>query len=152
MGSIKVILQEKVDGLGEKLTIREVKKGYAFNFLIPEGLAKLVTPKAVIEVENEKKRLEELEKAMMKDAESIVENLIGKKVELVDIASDKGGLYGSIKEIDIVNKLSSEYNVKILEKSVKMSKHLKELGEEKVTIEISKDYKAEIVVVVKNSN
>jgi len=152
MGSIKVILQEKVNGLGEKLTIREVKKGYAFNFLIPEGLAKLVTPKALVEVENEKKRLEELEEAMMKDAESIVEKINGKEVEFVEKASDKGVLYGSIKELDIVNKLSSEYNVKILEKSVKMSKHLKDVGEEKVTIEISKNYKAEIIVVVKNSN
>jgi len=151
MGSIKVILQEKVKGVGEKLSLCDVKKGYALNFLIPEGLAQVATPRSIIEAENEKKRLLELEEVMLKDAESIVEKINGKRIEFVEKASEKGVLYGSITEANIVERLSSGFSVEVMEKAIIMKKHLKHVGEEKITVEISKKYKAEIIVVVKNS-
>ena len=41
---MKVILLNKVKGLGEKYDTKEVADGYARNFLLPQNLAEISTP------------------------------------------------------------------------------------------------------------
>ena len=48
---MKVILTSDVNGLGKAGEIKDVKTGYALNFLLPEGLVELATPAALKRVE-----------------------------------------------------------------------------------------------------
>ena len=44
---MKVILLQDVEGLGKKYEIKEVKPGYARNFLLPEKKARAATRQAL---------------------------------------------------------------------------------------------------------
>ena len=44
---MKIILKKDVQGLGYKDDILEVKDGYGRNYLLPQRLAVLATPKAI---------------------------------------------------------------------------------------------------------
>ena len=43
-GGVQLLLIQTVDYLGKRGEIVEVKKGYAVNYLIPQGLATLASP------------------------------------------------------------------------------------------------------------
>ena len=44
---MKIILLKNIDKLGQAGDIKEVADGYARNFLLPQGLARLATPQAI---------------------------------------------------------------------------------------------------------
>lgn len=52
---MKVILIKKVDDLGDKNEVKEVKNGFAKNFLIPKRLAKPATEKNLECLETQKR-------------------------------------------------------------------------------------------------
>ncbi len=54
----KIILIKNVNGFGKVGEIKEAKDGYVRNFLLPQGLAKVATDKAISETEAIKVRKE----------------------------------------------------------------------------------------------
>lgn len=93
---MKIILIENIKGLGQIGDIREVKNGYARNFLVPRNLAMLAT------VENLKRVGELKEKkvlAVQKEIEKmkqIAENFKDLKLTIETRADEKGNLYAGI--------------------------------------------------------
>ena len=68
---MRVVLLQDIENLGKKYEVKEVKDGYARNFLIPQGLAKPATKEAIIWLETQKeieakKAEEELKKIQEK--------------------------------------------------------------------------------------
>lgn len=51
---MKIILKKQVNKLGKKGEVKDVKLGYASNYLIPEGLAIVATPDELRKIENKK--------------------------------------------------------------------------------------------------
>ena len=49
---MKVVLLEDVEKVGKKYEVKEVKDGFARNFLIPKNLAKLATKEVLEWVKN----------------------------------------------------------------------------------------------------
>src|SRR3989344_1250946 len=75
---MKVILVKDVENLGKKYDVKEVKNGYARNFLLPQKLAKAATKKALKWLEDQKEVINkeaefELKKSQIKLAEPIKE-------------------------------------------------------------------------------
>ena len=54
---MKVIFLQDVPRVGKKYDLKEVPDGYAMNFLLPRRLAVIATPKAIIELEVNKKKI-----------------------------------------------------------------------------------------------
>lgn len=99
---MKVIFLKDVGGVGQKGTVKEVSDGYAFNHLIPNGLAKQATPEALNDF-NRQKAINE--KASAEKNSAIVSNLKaidGKEFTLKARANENGHLFKGIGKGDVI--------------------------------------------------
>ncbi len=148
MGYVKVVLNEKIDNLGIALDVVSVKRGYAMNFLLPEGLANFATPTELKRVELKKAEEEKIKEKMIKDVEEIVKKIDKSTITFIEKLSEKGHLYGSITEKDIVSKLNSEFGVVVHVDAVHLDKHIKEAGKTEVSISLTADKIVNVTVKV----
>lgn len=137
---MKVILQESVENLGEKGEVKEVKRGYFRNFLFPRNLAKIATEEEILKIEKEMKNKQELEAKEIEELQQKAENLKSQVIEIETRLIAGRKLFGSVKAKDIAQKLG------LKTKQIKMSKPIKEVGEHKVTIDLGKGIKTEVIV------
>jgi len=105
---VKIILLKDLGKLGNQGEVKEVKDGYARNFLIPEGLA-LVASAANF------KKLEEIKRTRNKLAEKTKEKFGQLKGEIDKIsltiaveAKENEELYGAISEAQVLKLLKDE--------------------------------------------
>jgi large subunit ribosomal protein L9 len=144
---MKIILLKDVEKLGKKYEIKEVKAGYARNFLIPQGLAKQATKEALkwleIQKEIEAKKVEE----ELKNVQELASKIDGYELVIPAKVSKGGQLYENINSQKIVEKLQAE-NFAIDKKQIELDKPIKELGEFPVKIKFKHNLEAEIKVIV----
>lgn len=124
---MQVILLKDSKKLGKEGDTVEVKDGYARNFLIPQGLALIVT-------EGNFKRLEEMKSVKAKAEEKKKESFLKLKEEIEKIsltitAETKGEeeLYGAINETQILKLLRSE-GVELSKDALVMEEPINKLG------------------------
>jgi len=139
---MKIILLDRVEHVGEKGEVKEVKKGYFRNFLFPRGLAKIATTDEIERIENLAKEKEKRKKEEVKELQKKASEFAGKKFEIGArfIAGRK--LYGSIKDKDIAEKLGID------RKNVVLDEPIKKAGEHKVKIDLGKGVKTEIIISI----
>ena len=103
---MKLILKETVKGLGEPGDIVEVKAGYARNYLIPQGLSYLANTANLRKLEEEKTRLDEETKRDYLEAKRRAVQLEGVSISFQVLAAEDGKLFGSVTNLDIVERLN----------------------------------------------
>ena len=143
---MKVILLQNVNKVGKKDEIVEVAGGYADNVLFPSKKAIPATAKN-IEALNRKisstKALKELEHGLLESAiRSLPEETLTIKVK----ANEKGHLFSSIGEDEIVEALSKK-RINLSTKNIVLAKPIKELGEYKIQI-VEGSYKKELTLSI----
>ena len=104
---MQVILLDRIAKLGKLGEVVRVRDGYARNFLIPKGLAKRATQKAIADFDRQKEELEQKASDKLKKAKDLGARLSGIVVEIVQKAGVDGRLFGSVTNQDIVEKLGS---------------------------------------------
>jgi large subunit ribosomal protein L9 len=144
---MKVILLKDVSGLGRRFDIKTVADGYAVNFLIPRGLAKIATKDE--EKSAEALRAKEGERRHMADATLIaaLEAMSGEPLAIPGKANEQGHLFASIKREDIAEHLSKRIALPIDTDAVKLSEPIKEIGEHEAEIAVGKTSKKVVVQV-----
>jgi len=144
---MKVILRKDFTQLGQTGDILEVKNGYARNYLIPQGLAIIATPKNMKSLEEEQ-RLSELR--MNKDrkhAESLVKELDTVSLTVAVAVGEEDRVFGSVTTQNIADKLK-EKNYDIDKKKILLKEPIKALGIYNVAIKLHSDVEASIRVWV----
>ncbi|MFA6585712.1 MAG: 50S ribosomal protein L9 [Candidatus Paceibacterota bacterium] len=145
---MKVIFLQDVPRVGKKYDIKEISDGYAINFLLPRRLAVMATPKAVVEIEKQKKEItikrEVQEDLLVKNLEEIK----GKTITISAKADEKGHLFSAIHEKTISELMNKEYHAHIDEKFIVLEKQIKEIGEFEIPILI-KNKKSSFKLIVK---
>ena len=104
---MQVILLDRIAKLGKLGEVVRVRDGYARNFLIPKGLAKRATQKAIADFDRQKEELEQKASDKLKKAKDLGTRLSGIVVEIVQKAGVDGRLFGSVTNQDIVEKLGN---------------------------------------------
>lgn len=144
---MRVILLQDVDNLGKKNEIKDVKDGYAINFLIPKGLAKMATKNNFEELKKQKKTEEEKAKEELEKIQVLATKLDGQEITFTEKVSDEGKLFGSITPRKICSELKkSGFDVK--QKQINISTPIKTPGDFPVTISLPHNLEAEITVIV----
>ncbi len=105
---MKILLIKDVKGLGKAGEIKNVKDGYARNFLVPKGMAKIATPEVIKEWEKEEaKRKAELEKELKKINE-IKTKLENETLIIKHKLGANGQLIGSVTNKEIAEILKEK--------------------------------------------
>lgn len=137
---IKVLLTERIAGIGKQGEIIEVSYSQAKNYLIPKGLAKLATEGVIAEKE---KKAETDRKRKMELAERRyeLEKILRESKMEFQLPGKNGKVFGGIGEHEIIERLKKEHSVHLERKHVHLpgGHHLKEVGEFPVRIDLGSD-------------
>ena len=142
---MKVIFRQDVKGVGKKDDIKEVKDGYAINFLIKKNLAVVANQENLTKLKKEQsQRKEEYNNAKQ---EAIEEK---KKLEKLTLTfkvktGERDRVFGSISQQQIKEELKA-IGFNIEKTQIKLQDTLASLGFHKVEIELHKEVNAIIKV------
>ena len=146
-GGIELLLIHSVEDLGHQGDVVEVKPGYAYNYLIPQGLATFATEHHKRMVEKHRTKLQAIEKARQADLRKLAAEISKKSVTIEANATDEGHLYGSVGAPEIVAALKkSDIDLKV--DQIRLEGLLKELGLYTVNFRLSSEVEGELKVWV----
>lgn len=140
---MEVILKEDILTLGYKDDVVNVKKGYARNFLIPQGKAVIASESAKkIMAENQRQRAHKL--AQMKaDAQAIADRMAGVTLTIGAKTSSTGTIFGSVTNIQVAEMLK-EKGFDIDRKLILIKDSVKEVGSYKAIVKLHKEVSVEV--------
>jgi large subunit ribosomal protein L9 len=144
---MKVLLCEDVKKLGWLGDIVEVKEGFARNFLLPQGLAKVATANNVRALAQKKAVRAEERMKERRRLEAAVQAVDGAEAVLAAKANEQGVLFGSITEAIIAANLRDQ-GFAVADEIVKLAEHIKQVGTHSVTLKFDDDLKATVKVTV----
>ncbi|UHA75390.1 50S ribosomal protein L9 [Paenibacillus sp. 481] len=145
---MKVILLQDVKGQGKRGQVKEVSEGYAQNFLIPRGLARLATDGNMKTLDQQNKA-EDKRKAQEKaDAEALAAKLNETTVVLKAKAGEGGRLFGAITSKQIAEALQQQMKLKIDKRKIELQDSIRSLGFTNVSIKLHPEVKATTKVQV----
>jgi len=145
-----VILLQTVENLGKLGETVSVARGYARNFLVPQGLAveasegaqKMVGDKMVLEAKRDHKRKEAAE---VLAADLVAKNL---SVTIKSKAGEESRLYGSVSARDIVAALAEQKSLEIEHQQIVLAEPIKEIGDFEVPLKLHAEVQISVKVAV----
>jgi large subunit ribosomal protein L9 len=144
---MKVLLCEDIRKLGWLGDVVDVTEGYARNYLLPQGLAKVATEGNIRAIAQEKAERADQRLKERKRLETAAEKVDGAEAVLAAKANEHGVLFGSITEKMIGANLR-EQGFEVADDIVKLPEHIKQVGTHEVTLRFADDVKATVSVVV----
>ena len=144
---MKVLLCEDIDRLGWLGDVVEVNNGYARNYLLPQGLAKVANESSIRAIAEEKARRAEQRRLDGKRLEEAVKAIEGAEAVVAAKANEQGHLFGSVNERQIAANLR-EQGFEVRDEIVQLPEHIKEIGTHSVTLKFRDDLTATVNVVV----
>lgn len=144
---MKVILKQDVKGLGREGDMKEVKDGYARNFLLPAGKAVIADKGAVANWERHREQRDERDRAVKADAQATADRLNELKLEIPVKAGERGRLFGAVTSHQIAAAINRE-GVEIDRHALHMREPIKALGDYRVDIRLMPGVDAVVQVSV----
>ena len=142
---MKVILKSDVHKIGSKGEIKEVKAGFARNFLFPKGLAVQSTSFNLQNLKQEEAKIKAREAKNKEDAEVFAKELEKHSYTITCKAGVDDKLYGAITAQDISACIGQEFT-EIDKKKIQLEEPIKKLGVYHIPIKVYPDVLANIKV------
>lgn len=144
---MKVIFIKDVKGQGKKGDIKDISEGYATNFLIPRGLARVATEGNMKTLENQNAAEEKRKQQEKEEAQVLGKKLEEMTVQLKAKAGEGGRLFGAITSKQIADALSQQ-GIKIDKRKIELDEPIRTLGVTQMTVKLHPDVKATLKVQV----
>lgn len=149
---MKVVLRQRVPHLGEPGQVVDVKRGYARNYLVPQGLAYEATSENVRRLEEEQRQAEERERRRYLEARRQASLLEGLSITFHARAGEEGKLFGSVTAADIADRVNAQgLGVELERRQVVLEEPLKTLGVFRVPVRVHAQVEVEIEVRVERA-
>ncbi|GAB4366941.1 MAG: hypothetical protein Kow009_03770 [Spirochaetales bacterium] len=144
----KVILMQDVKDLGEEGDIKEVKRGYARNYLIPKRLAVPYTKGNLKLIESRRAIIEKRKEEKRQAALGLKERLETLELKIVMPMGENGRLFGSVTNGVIAEELE-KLGISIEKKKIEIPEHtIKAQGTYKVKVRLYDNQEATLKVLV----
>lgn len=150
MAFTEVILTANIPALGAEADIVKVRRGYARNFLLPQGKALEITSGSLRQINHLKAKRAEREAREMTAAEELASKINKLSPVFTLDAGETGKAFGSVTAKDIHDRIVADLKLEDLPKhAVALEKPIKESGEHTVAVKLHADVSAKLKLVVK---
>ena len=133
---MKVMLTQDVKAQGKKGDLINVSDGYANNFLLKKGLAKVATKQAINELEGKKGAEEYRRNQEEEKAKNIADRMKEFTVKLTAKSGKEGKLFGSITSKDVAQALKEQYNIEVDKRKIDLPDGIKTCGTRDVNVSL----------------
>lgn len=146
---MKVVFLENVEGTAQVGDVKDVKNGFARNYLLPRGLAApAIEPyltRAGGRAKREVRRQEELDRS----AQALAERLEGAKISIGARVGEQGKLYGSVTSVHIADEVAKLIGDEEFDhRKVLLPEAIKEVGSQNVRLRLTRNVEASVEVDV----
>lgn len=145
---MKVVFLEEVLGTAVPGEVKEVKNGFARNYLLPRGLAIPATKEALQRAQALAKKEEKRQAALDAEARRLTEQLEGRTITIRARVGEQGRLYGSVTAADIAEKLSEILGVEFDRHRILLTQPIREVGTHMVTLRLTRNVSYQLAVTV----
>lgn len=145
---MRVVFLEDVSGVARGGDIKEVKNGFARNYLIPKKLAVAANHNALQRIAGLQQQAETTRLKSLKDMKALALELNGVRVDIPMRAGVNGRLYGSVTNALVADELSVITEKEIDRRTIEISDSIRQLGVFDVNIHLHPEVDATIQVLV----
>jgi large subunit ribosomal protein L9 len=149
MAVTEVILKENIPGLGAEADVVKVRRGFARNFLVPQGKAYEVTGANLKRLNLLKAKRAEREARELNEAEELARKINKVKLDFTLETGETGKAFGSVTAKDIEDKLLAEAEIQVDRHRIRLERPIKESGAIEVPIHLHADVTATLKIEVK---
>ncbi|UOD35310.1 50S ribosomal protein L9 [Deferribacteraceae bacterium V6Fe1] len=144
---MKVIFLKDVKNVAKANEIKEVKEGYARNFLFKNNLAVEATKENIDKLNKKLEKIAATEEQRIQNAKDLAEKLKKLEVKIKKKAGEKGRLFGAITSAEIADEVNN-LGIELDKKLIDLKTPIKEVGVFNVDVNIYKGIKGQLKVVV----
>ena len=131
---MKVIFLKDVPRIGRRGEIKEVADGYARNFLLKLGHARIATAAVVKEESDKAAKRASLDAHNIEHTTKLLTGLDGKVMDLVRDASPEGSLYAGVSKGELAGEIARNLHATLPETAIHLEHPLKHIGEHRVEL------------------
>ena len=145
---MKILFLEDVLPSARAGDIKDVKTGFARNYLIPNKMAAVATPH---ELRRSKKLREAAEQRRLREVgewKDVVDNIEGIDIEIKVRTGTTGRLYGSVTNTIIAAELNNLIGKEVDRKSIKIPSPIRTIGKYKIPARLADGVTAELSISV----
>jgi large subunit ribosomal protein L9 len=148
---MKVIFLKDVENVAGEGDIKEVKAGYARNYLFRERIALEATSANMKALQKRLAEITKKEKDRIADAEKLAAQIKNASITITKKAGEKGKLYGAITPQELIDALAVQ-GFKIEKKQLELKEPIRELGKHEIKIHLYKDVRSSFTLAVAADN
>jgi large subunit ribosomal protein L9 len=149
---MRVVFLDDVDNAGRAGEIKEVKDGYARNFLLPRKLAAPANASTVQQAEAKARAIAKEQEKLDEAARAVADKLSGTALVMTARVGSEGRLFGSVTASDIAEELSKRGAGTVEHRQVALAQPIKEIGRYDIDVALTRNVRVSVAVEVQGEN
>ncbi len=145
---MKVLFLQDVRPTARAGDIKDVKNGFARNYLIPQKLAVLATTHEVVRAEGLRKEAELRQKAEAAEWRELIEQLKDEPVKVIVRTGPTGRLYGSVSAAVIAQEIAAAVGREVDRRSIRIPAPIRTLGKYSIPVQFADEVETKLDVLV----
>ena len=145
---MRVVFLEDVAGVARGGDVKEVKNGFARNYLIPKNLAVPANHNALQRVEKLSRSAGVSRVRLLDDMKELAEAIEGTQIDIEMRAGSGGRLYGSVTNTMVAESLSELTDKEIDRRTIEIPEPIRDLGIYDLVVRLHPEVDTNIKVVV----
>ena len=145
---MKLVFLDDVPGVAHGGDVKNVKNGFARNYLIPKNLAIPATRDALERIERLKDQATTKRLKTLRDMKELADQMSGTRVDIGMRAGASGRLYGSVTNTVVAEKLESLTSQQIDRRVIQIPESIRETGLYQVSIRVHPEVITDVSLLV----